>query len=276
MTGEGYAPGWTGDALAMMAQRTADVRAAFVFPFLADGLRVLDVGCGPGTITLGLAEAVAPTGFVLGIDIQRSQVELATETATAAGAENLWFEQGSGYDLPVPSGSVDVAFAHALFEHLGRPADALAELRRVLRPGGVLAVSSSDWSGAVLNPRTPDVDDALHGHYLLRRQAGGDPFAGGRLETLVREAGFSEVRATENGRVDMTYPEIARYVGGRVTTALADADATERPELQRASEAARRWAEQDGDFLQRWVEVTARSVFGVDRTDRSVPAQRAV
>jgi hypothetical protein len=103
------------------------------------------------------------------------------------------------------------------------------------------------------------VDDALRGHYLLRRQAGGDPFTGGRLASLVREAGFSDVRATENGRVDMTHPEIARYIGARVTTALADADATERPELEQASKAARHWAEQDGEFVQRWVEVTARS-----------------
>ncbi len=175
---EGYAPGWAEDALSMMGRRKADTRAVFVLPFLADGVRVLDVGCGPGTITLGLAKAVAPHGFALGIDGQRSQVELATEMIATAGSKNLQFEQGSVYDLPVPGGSIDVAFAHALFEHLGRPADALAELRRVLRPGGLLAISSSDWSAAVLNPRTPDVDAALRGHYLLRRKAGGDPFAG--------------------------------------------------------------------------------------------------
>jgi ubiquinone/menaquinone biosynthesis C-methylase UbiE len=96
MMNVGYVPGWTEDALAMMGRRTADIQAAFVLPFLADGVRVLDVGCGPGTITLGLTEAVAPTGSVLGIDIQRSQVELATETATATGAQNLRFVQGSG------------------------------------------------------------------------------------------------------------------------------------------------------------------------------------
>lgn len=63
--GEGYAPGWTRDALTMMSSRRADTTAAFVLPFLRDGLRVLDVGCGPGTITSGLAEAVAPHGIVL-------------------------------------------------------------------------------------------------------------------------------------------------------------------------------------------------------------------
>lgn len=258
MKSEGYAPGWAGDALSMMGQRKADTRAAFVLPFLADGVRVLDVGCGPGTITLGLAEAVAPHGSVLGIDRQRSQVELATEMTATAGSKNLQFEQGSVYDLPVSGGSIDVAFAHALFEHLGRPADALAELRRVLRPGGLLAISSSDWSAAVLNPHTPDVNAALRGHYLLRRKAGGDPFAGGRLDALVLEAGFIEVRATESERADMAYPELARYVWTRLTAALADADASERAELERAGEAARRWADQEGKFVMRWVEVTAR------------------
>jgi ubiquinone/menaquinone biosynthesis C-methylase UbiE len=188
--------------------------------------------------------------------MQRSQVTLATETAIAAGAENLRFKQGSVLDLPVPSGSVDVAFAHALFGHLARPADALAELRRVLRPGGLLAICSSDWSGAVLNPRTPDVDAALHGQYLLRRKDGGDPFAAGRLEALVLQSGFTEVRPTENGRADMAYSEIAWHVWVRVTAALADA--TERAELERASEAAQRWAEHEGEFIMRWVEMTAR------------------
>ncbi len=242
-----------------MGQRTADTRAAFVLPSLADGMRVLDVGCGPGTITLGLAEAVAPHGCVLGIDRQQSQVTLATETAIAAGAENLRCQQGSVYDLPLQPESVDVAFAHALFEHLARPADALAELRRVLRPGGLLAICSSDWSGAVLTPHTLDVDAALRGHYLLRRKAGGDPFAGGRLETLVLQAGFTQVQASEHARADMAYPEIARYVRVRVTAPLADADATERAELERADEAARRWAEQNGEFVRRWGEVTARA-----------------
>jgi ubiquinone/menaquinone biosynthesis C-methylase UbiE len=230
MTRDGYTPGWGDDALKMMRSRAASTRAGFVLPLLRNGMRVLDVGCGPGTITRGLAEAVAPNGLAVGVDLRRD------------GADVL----GSVYALPVRSGSVAVAFAHGLAEHLGDLPLALSELHRVLRLGGLLAIASSDWSGAVLDPRTPDVESALQGHYLRRYDAGGDPFAGGRLPAAVREVGFTEVRARDTDWPDMTYRELASYIATRLDS-LPDAQA-----------AALRWAQGDGTFSQRWVQVTAR------------------
>lgn len=255
---EEYAPGWTADALAMMGSRTADARAAAVRPYLPGARLVVDVGCGPGTITRDLAAAVAPDGCVLGVDRHVGQLAPTTDAAREEGVRNLRFAQGSVYDLPVRTGAADLVFAHAIVEHLARPDDALAELHRVLRDDGVLVVCSSDWSGAVLDPRTRDVDDALAGHYLLRRLAGGDPFAGGRLPDLVAAAGFTSVRTVVDDRVDMAYAELARYVGTRVTAARPGADAATREVLGRAADAADRWATTDGTFVQRWVEVVAR------------------
>ena len=165
---EGYAPGWTSDALAMTGQRSAQERAAFVFPYLTEDTRVLDVGCGPGSITVGLAQAVSPHGVVMGIDWEASQVELTCQAARGMGVSNVRFEQGSAYQLPVDEGSVDVVFAHALFEHLASPRQALIEFRRVLRTGGIVALSSSDWSAATLKPRNDDVDCALRAHFRSR------------------------------------------------------------------------------------------------------------
>lgn len=165
-----YTSGWGNDALKMMRGWDATTRAGFVFPLLRNGMRVLDLGCGPGTITRGLAQAVAPNRLAVGVDLRRD------------GADVL----GSVYAPPVRSGSVDVAFAHGLAEHLGDLPLALAELYRVLRPGGLLAIASSDWSGAVLDPRTQDVESALQGHYLRRYAAGGDPFTGGRRPRSAR------------------------------------------------------------------------------------------
>ncbi|MGH3938596.1 MAG: methyltransferase domain-containing protein [Pseudonocardiaceae bacterium] len=255
---EGYAPGWTSDALVMMGQRSAQERAAFVFPYLTEDIRVLDVGCGPGTITIGLAQAVSPHGVVVGIDRESSQVELARQASQTMGVSNVRFEQGFAYKLPVDKGSVDVVFAHALFEHLASPRQALIEFRRVLRAGGVVALTSSDWSAATLEPWNDDIDWALGAHYLLRKWAGGDPFTGGRLETLVREAGFMDVHARHEDRIDMSYDQLARYVGTRIESAVAAGVGDYQATLEKAAQAARRWATQRGTFTQRWIEVVAR------------------
>jgi SAM-dependent methyltransferase len=259
---EGYAPGWAPDAVAMMASRTSDRRAGFLMPFLRSGMRVLDVGCGPGTITLGLARAVGPGGTVVGVDIATSQVELARRTARSARVENVGFRVGSAYALPFADGSFDAAFAHGLVEHLARPRAALGELRRVLAPGGVVGVCSSDWSGAVIEPRTGDVDAALACHFALRRRAGGDPFAGGRLRALVLAAGFVDVSTTVMDEADLSYHGLASYVGDRIEAAMTGASATERIDLVRGAAAARRWERDGGRFTQRWVAVTAQKWSG--------------
>jgi SAM-dependent methyltransferase len=256
---DSYAPGWADDAVAMMACRTAASRAAFILPFLEPGMRVLDVGCGPGTITLGLARAVAPGGRCAGIDMAASQIELARVAAQAAATENVTFEAGSAYALPFADESLDVVHSHAMFEHLARPAAALAEIRRVLRPGGVVGICSSDWAGAVIEPRTDDVEVALRCHLELRRQAGGDPFAGGRLPVWIEAAGFVDLHASLQHEVEMSYAAFGRYVGTRIEAAAREAPEAERAALLEGAAAAARWAQHEGGSLsQPWTAVTAR------------------
>lgn len=252
---EGYAPGYGADAVSMMAARTAAERAAFAQPLFRPGMWVVDLGCGPGSITLGLAAESRVTG----VDRDAGQVALAREAARRAGRSTVDFVVGSAYDLPFASGCVDVAFSHALFEHLARPADALAELRRVLRPGGRLALSTSDWSKARLRPKTANVDAALRGHYLLRRRAGGDPFAGRHIAEECVRAGFTEVASRAKYREDMSYRALAKYVESRLDEAIVDpAYARDRDQLASAARSAWMWTRGgDGDFSQCWVEVTA-------------------
>ncbi|WP_158887627.1 class I SAM-dependent methyltransferase [Amycolatopsis anabasis] len=247
---DGYAPGFGRDALEMMSARSATDRARFVFPLLRNGMRVLDVGCGPGSITAGLAV----TGCrVLGVDAALSRERLVRATPSST----VDFIAASVYALPLPDGCADLVFAHALFEHLSRPAAALAELRRVLRPGGALALSTSDWSRARLRPRTANVDAALRGHYLLRRRAGGDPFAGKHLPGHVADAGFREIRTHARYRPDLTYRELATYIERRLAAAVAT-PSPHRDQLAAAARSARAWTEStDGDFSQCWVEILA-------------------
>jgi len=105
----------------------------------------------PGTITLDLAQRVAP-GEIVGIDREHSQLALAREAARDRGLANATFQIASLYELPFPNASFDFAFAHALFEHLKEPLQALVEIRRVLKPGGLVALRSPDWAGFFLLP----------------------------------------------------------------------------------------------------------------------------
>jgi ubiquinone/menaquinone biosynthesis C-methylase UbiE len=130
---ERYTPGHSPNATACMAARSLRTHAAFIEPWLKSGFQVLDCGCGPGAISVGLATAVGPSGQVTGIDLAESQIAIAQARSTA----NLNFQVGSVYELPFDDNSFDVVFSHALFEHLARPIAAIQEIHRILRPGGV-------------------------------------------------------------------------------------------------------------------------------------------
>nr|WP_276320531.1 methyltransferase domain-containing protein [Amycolatopsis suaedae] len=226
---------------------TAAARAEFAARLLRPGMRVLDVGCGAGVISRMLATSV-PDVRVVGVD----------EVNRLGSARSIVdFVGGSVYALPLADGAVDLAFAHGLFDHLRDPAAALAELHRVVRPGGRLALSTSDWSRAKLRPRTANVDAALRGYYLLRRRQGADPFAGKRLADLVTAAGFAEVRSHARFRGDVAYRDLARQVEAALAAAL-DTPSRDHQQLTSAARSAWVWSRAgDGEFNQCWVELTA-------------------
>lgn len=233
----------------MLDGRSAGEHAAFLLERLHQGDRVLDVGCGPGSITLGLARAVAPSGVAVGVDAEPSQIDAARRAAHARSVPNVRFAIARGEAIPQPDASFDAALAHGLIEHLDDPLVTVRELRRVVRPGGLVALSSSDWSGAEVVPHTADVVTALAAHCELRRLAGGDPDGGSRLAAYARDAGLDVLREVAELREDLGYGALARYVRVRLEAAGRDHEAA----------AAARWeASPDGSFLQRWVSVLAR------------------
>jgi SAM-dependent methyltransferase len=155
---ECYTPGHSLNATAFMAVRTLSRHGAFIEPWLKPGLQVLDCGCGPGAIAVGLAEAVGSSGQVTAIDLAESQIAIAQ----ARSAANLKFQVGSVYELPFDDNSFDLVFSHALFEHLARPIAGIREILRILRPGGVVGLCSPDWNGFVLSPVSERVEAAIH------------------------------------------------------------------------------------------------------------------
>jgi SAM-dependent methyltransferase len=199
--GETYQLGHHPSVVARHARRTAETAAAFFLPFLKPGMRLLDVGCGPGSITSGLAQRVAPSETI-GIDPSADVIATAKSLAGATMPRNLSFEVGSIYEPRFAAGTFDAVFAHQVLQHLGRPVDALRQMRALLAPGGVLGVRVADWGSAIFYPESEAMRRYLALHFDLARRSGAEPDAGRHLRRWFREAGFGETRLTSSTESD--------------------------------------------------------------------------
>lgn len=184
-----YRPGYAAPVLSFMGRRTAETHAGFFLPQLRPGWRLLDAGCGPGTITLGLARRVAP-GYAAGIDIEDLQFQNAREEAQREGL-NVDFRKASVYQLPFLDHCFDAVFSHALLEHLSDPSTALMEMRRVLKPGGLIALRAGDMGGLLLDAATEGPAQTLGAYILNQEKDSKDPRVGRKLGRLLRKAGFA-------------------------------------------------------------------------------------
>ncbi|WP_405182501.1 methyltransferase domain-containing protein [Nocardia sp. NBC_01377] len=158
---------WVRDALAVRAGETA-----------------VDLGCGTGTEVVELARSVGESGRAIGIDPNPSMLVVARQRAAGVRTE---FIEGSAYALPLPDAVVDVLRCERVYQHLDDPARATAEIARVTRPGGRVALIDSDWSTAILYPGDPQVIEAMR-----QRMDAAVPNrrSGRRLRGLLAEAGF--------------------------------------------------------------------------------------
>ena len=239
---ERYTPGHTANATAFMSARNLDTHGGFVLPLLEPGMEVLDAGCGPGSITLDLAQAVLP-GRVIGIDRETAQTQRGARIAEGCQITNVHFQTASVYELPFENTSFDLVFSHALFEHLADPAAALAEFRRVLRPGGMVALCSPDWNAFDITPYPDAVGKAIHAYRHLQAQNGGSTAAGARLAEWLESNGFAFV--SEGVRFEEY--ESPRMIAEYLALQLAAADQSEH------AEALYDWARHpDACFRQCW------------------------
>jgi ubiquinone/menaquinone biosynthesis C-methylase UbiE len=179
---------------AVFARRTGQV-AAFLAPHLRAGMRLIDCGCGPGSITVDLAQAVAP-GEAIGIDRREDALTHGRTLARERGVANVTFQAASVYHLPYVDGSFDAAFACAVLQHLAAPLAALKEMRRVLKPGGVIGIVDGSSTITFRYPTNPLLErwDKLRG--LEREYNTGRPSDALHLRALLREAGFARTQAS--------------------------------------------------------------------------------
>ena len=192
---QGYTMGYSEEFLQLLDRRSAESHAGYLLPHLKAGDRVLDLGCGPGTITVGLAKAVEP-GEVHGIDIEESQVKLAQAAAEAGGHTNATFHVGDVTALPFEDDFFDAAHCHALLMHVPDTSAVLSEIRRVLNPGGIVACRELFVSSCFLEPTDEQVALAWSVFASLLAANGAHPELGKELNATFLQAGFSNVRTS--------------------------------------------------------------------------------
>lgn len=178
-----------------LGTRTAANCAGFLLPRLQVGMRLLDCGCGPGSITLGLAEMVAP-GEVVGIDLEPASIEVARKQMAVQQIANVRFEVANLYTLPFPDASFDVVFSHAVLLHVREPVSALKEMKRVLKRGGLIGIRNDDGDGSLMAPPDPLIAQGWELVAELMDRNGGNVRGAKHSRAWLREAGFTRIEAS--------------------------------------------------------------------------------
>ncbi|MFF8598259.1 class I SAM-dependent methyltransferase [Streptomyces sp. NPDC015232] len=261
-----YTHGHHESVLRSHSWRTVENSAAYLVPELRPGLDVLDVGCGPGTISADLAERVAP-GRVTAVDAAEDVLVKARAAAAERGVDNIDFAVADVHALDFPDDSFDIVHAHQVLQHVGDPVRALREMRRVCRPGGVVAARDSDYGAFTWYPRPAGLDAWQDLYQRVARANGGEPDAGRRLLSWAHRAGFTDVTASA-GVWCFASPEERAWWSGlwadRTTESVyarlaVDGGHATPEELTAVSEAWRAWGkDEDAWFLVPHGEILCR------------------
>ncbi|MFF9813436.1 methyltransferase domain-containing protein [Streptomyces sp. NPDC014006] len=261
-----YTHGHHASVLRSHTWRTAANSAAYLLGVLKPHMRILDIGCGPGTITADLA-ALVPDGHVTGVDRAAGVLEQARAEADRRGLTNVDFATADVHALDYPDDTFCVVHAHQVLQHVSDPVQALREMARVTKPGGFIAVRDADYAAMTWYPQLPALDDWLALYHRVARAGGGEPDAGRRLTAWARAAGLTDVTASSATWTFATTEERRWWSGlwaERTTAsafaglAVAGGHATEA-ELAAVAAGWREWGKhQDGWFAVLHGEILCR------------------
>jgi SAM-dependent methyltransferase len=159
------------------------------------GSVVLEAGCGVGAQTVTLAQR-SPRARFTSVDVSTDSLAQAKRAADEAGLTNVQFQQADIFALPFAPESFDHVFVCFLLEHLSRPAEALAILKRLLRPGGTMTVIEGDHGSTYFHPDSSAARKAIQCQVELQRLAGGNALIGRQVYPLMVEAGLEAVRVS--------------------------------------------------------------------------------
>jgi ubiquinone/menaquinone biosynthesis C-methylase UbiE len=251
-----YTHGHHSSVLRSHRWRTAGNSAAYLIPRLRRGAALLDIGCGPGTITVDLAELVAP-GRVTAVDTAPGVLDEAARLAARRNLRNVEFAVADVHDLPFPDDAFDVVHAHQVLQHVTDPVRALAEMGRVCRPGGVVAARDADYAAMTWYPAVPALEEWLTLYGRVARANGGEPDAGRRLLSWARRAGFGDIApsasvwcyATPEDRAWWSETWAERITRSAFAERALESGHATRQDLERIAAGWRAWgAEPDGWF----------------------------
>lgn len=260
MSSDKYTHGHHDSVLRSHRWRTAENSAGYLLPHLRPGMTILDVGCGPGTITADLARIVAP-GNVLGID---QSDEVVAQAAIDNLEPNLRFCTGDIYELDAGQ-SFDVVHAHQVLQHVSDP---VAALRSMGAAGRLVAARDSDYQAMTWHPTNAGLEDWLELYRTIARRNGGEPDAGRHLLAWAQAAGFTDVTPSASVWCFAT-PEERAWWGGLWAERMTSSSIAEQAraeglasdaELHDIAGAWRSWAsEPDGWFAVLHGEIICRS-----------------
>ena len=227
---------------------------------------MLDVGCGPGTITADFAR-ILTDGTVTGIDAAKEVIDAAAADPGHSSIANLGFGVGDTYALDYEDATFDVVHAHQVLQHLSRPIDALVEMRRVLRPGGLVAVRECDYGGFIWSPEDPNLDRWLELHHQVTARNGAECDAARHLLGWFSAARFTDITLSGSLWI-FADPETRTWWGdswaervekSSFATQVVDYGFAGREELAPIAESWRTWArDSNGFFAVPHGEVIAR------------------
>ena len=225
--------GYSEEMIQALMRRTAQTNAAYLLPLLKPGMRALDVGCGPGNISVGLAQAVAP-GPLYGIDQADSQVDLARAVAGHLQQENATFCVGDATNLPFEDDFFDVAHCHDILMHIPDTQAALAEVRRVLKPGGIIGCREMIGESSFTYPDYGVIGKSWRMFEDLIATDGGHPQMGKDLKTQLSRAGFADARISASFEMYST-PEEIEFIYGFANQWFLSREMTETAQQYGAS-----------------------------------------
>jgi 2-polyprenyl-3-methyl-5-hydroxy-6-metoxy-1,4-benzoquinol methylase len=248
-----YTHGHQDAVLRSHRSRTVANSAAYLAPYLRPGLDLLDVGCGPGTLTVDLARHVAP-GRVLGVDTSSEVVEAARAFAAGEGlaASEVTFQAGDFRQLADPTAvqAFDVVHAHQVLQHLRDPVGALRAMAALTRPGGVVAARDADYPAMVWAPDEPGLDRWREVYLAVTRRNGAAADAGRHLLAWAQAAGLDDAAYTTSTWTYATPEErgwwadlwAERTVASSFAAQAVDYGVAAAEELDEVADAWRAWA----------------------------------